>query len=162
MVQEFQKKKKKEIEEKSRVLESAIKLSDARDDIIDLFRERNFPYKSSAFRTKEEESEEESEESKKERTKKCFEYFDNKSKDISYELFKKHFNFEVPTVLAIKLFKTKNKNKNNELINVTKSGLSDLKDEIKEMSKEEIENKKPDKILKIVEEILNFNTKIKK
>ena len=25
------------------------------------------------------------------------------------------------------------------------------------MSKEEIENKKPDKILKIVEEILNFN-----
>ena len=134
-------------------------MSDARDDIIDLFRERNFPYKSSAFRTKEEESEEESEESKKERTKKYFEYFDNKSKD---ELFKKHFNFEVPTVLAKKLFKTKNKNKNNELINVTKSGLSDLKDEIKEMSKEEIENKKPDKILKIVEEILNFNTKIKK
>ena len=137
-------------------------MSDARDDIIDLFRERNFPYKSSAFRTKEEESDKESEESKKERTKKCFEYFDNKSKDISYELFKKHFNFEVPTVLAKKLFKTKNKNKNNELINVTKSGLSDLKDEIKEMSKEEIENKKPDKILKIVEEILNFNTKIKK
>ena len=61
-----------------------------------------------------------------------------------------------------KLFKTKNKNKNNELINVAKSGLSDLKDEIKEMSKEEIENKKPDEILKIVEEILNFNTKIKK
>ena len=33
MVQEFQKK----IEEKNRVLESAIKLSDARDNIIDLF-----------------------------------------------------------------------------------------------------------------------------
>ena len=33
MVKEFQKK----IEEKNRVLESAIKLSDARDNIIDLF-----------------------------------------------------------------------------------------------------------------------------
>ena len=30
------------------------------------------------------------------------------------------------------------------------------------MSKEEIENKKPDKILKIDEEILNFNNKIQK
>ena len=30
------------------------------------------------------------------------------------------------------------------------------------MSKEEIENEKPDKILKIVKEILNFNNKIKK
>ena len=59
MVQEFQKKKKK-IEEKSRVLESAIKLPDARDDIIDLFRKRTFPYKGNVFKTKEEESEEES------------------------------------------------------------------------------------------------------
>ena len=74
---------------------------------------------------------------------------------------KKH-NFEVPTVLAKKLFKTKNKNKNNELVKVIKSGLSDLKDEIKEISKEEIENKKLDKILKIVEEILIFNSKIQK
>ena len=30
------------------------------------------------------------------------------------------------------------------------------------MSKEEIENEKPDKILEIVEEIFNFNNKIKK
>ena len=59
--------------------------------------------------------------------------------------------------MAKKLFKTKNKNKNNELVNVIKSGLIDLKDEIKKMSKEEIENEKPDKILKIVEEILEFN-----
>ena len=56
MLQEIQKKKKK-----NRVLESAIKLSNARDDIIDLFREKIFPYKDSAFRTKEEELEEESE-----------------------------------------------------------------------------------------------------
>ena len=54
MVQEFQKK----IEEKSRVLESARKLFDARDDIIDLFEKGTFPYKGNVFKTKEEESEE--------------------------------------------------------------------------------------------------------
>ena len=43
------------------------------------------------------------------------------------------------------------------LVNVIKSGIVDLKDEIKKMSKEEIENEKLDKILKIVEEILEFN-----
>ena len=55
------------------------------------------------------------------------------------------------------LYETKNKKENNELVNVIKSGLIDLKDEIKKMSKEEIENEKPDKILKIVKEILEFN-----
>ena len=45
MVQEFQKK----IEEKNRVLESAGKLFDARDDIIDLFGKRTFPYKGNVF-----------------------------------------------------------------------------------------------------------------
>ena len=50
-----------------------------------------------------------------------------------------------------------NKKENNELLNVIKSGLINLKDEIKKMSKEEIENEKPDKVLEIVEEILDFN-----
>ena len=40
------------------------------------------------------------------------------------------------------------------------SGLKDLKKEIEEMSKEKRENKKPDKIVEIVEEILNFNKQI--
>ena len=58
------------------------------------------------------------------------------------------------------LYKTKNKNKNNELVNVIKSRLSDLKYQTEKMSKEEIGNEKPDKILKIVEEIIDFNKKI--
>ena len=41
-----------------------------------------------------------------------------------------------------KLYTTKNKNKNNELVELSKVRWSNLKDEIKEMSKEEIENKK--------------------
>ena len=104
MVQEFQKKK---IEEKNRVLESAVKLSDARDDIIDLFRKRIFQYKGSAFRTKEEESEEESEENNLEKIKddynKFSKYIENESRDINYKLFKDYFYSSVPSALAKKL-----------------------------------------------------------
>ena len=57
------------------------------------------------------------------------------------------------------LYNIKNKKENNELVNVITSGLIDLKDEIKKMSEDEKETEKPDKILKIVEEILIFNRK---
>ena len=52
------------------------------------------------------------------------------------------------------LYVTKNRKKNG-LVNVIKSGLSDLKDEIKNMK----EFEKPDKTLRSVEEILDFNNK---
>ena len=91
------------------------------------------------------------------------EYIENESKSINYDLFKKHFNFVVPSALIKQSYEIKNKNKNNELVNVIKSGLSDLKDEIKKMSEDEKEIEKPDKILKLlkVEEILDFNNKQK-
>ena len=75
-------------------------------------------------------------------------------------MFKNYFDFAVPSALAKKLFKIKDKKKNNELVNLIKIKLIDLKDEIKKMSKDEIENEKPDEILNIVEEILEFNNKI--
>ena len=75
-------------------------------------------------------------------------------------MFEKHFNNVVPSALAKKLFETKDKKKNNDLVKLIKSGLHDLKNEIKEMSEEEIEIEKPDKILRIVDEILDFNKKI--
>ena len=52
-------------------------------------------------------------------------------------MFEKYFYASAPTVLAQKLFKTKNKNKNNDFVNVIKSGLRDLKDEIEKMSEYE-------------------------
>ena len=55
------------------------------------------------------------------------------------------------------LYKTNDKEKNNELVNVIDSGLKDLKEEIKEMSKEEKEIEDPESIVEIVEEILKFN-----
>ena len=91
-----------------------------------------------------------------------FKYIENKSEGINYELFEKYFNNVVPSALAKKLFETKDKNKTNIFVNVIKSGLYDLKDEIKKTSKEEIDIEKPDTILKIVEEILEFNKKIQK
>ena len=94
------------IEEKNRVLESARKLSDAIDEIIDLFEKGTFPYKNNIFKTEEkEESEEELDENK------FFKNIENKSEGINYELFKKHFSYVAPTVLAKELFETKNKTK---------------------------------------------------
>ena len=59
--------------------------------------------------------------------------------DIQYLLFwQKHY------------LKQKNKNKNDDLVIVIKSGLRDLENEIKKMSENEKEAEKPDKILKIV------------
>ena len=84
MVQEFQKK----IEEKSRVLESARKLFDARDDIIDLFEKGTFPYKGNVFKTKEEESEENKLEKIKDDYKTFFKYIEDESMGIKYDLFK--------------------------------------------------------------------------
>ena len=57
------------------------------------------------------------------------------------------------------LFKTKNENKNNDLVNVIKSELIDLKKEIEKASEEEIKIEKPNEIVKIIDEILEFNRK---
>ena len=55
------------------------------------------------------------------------------------------------------LYETNNKEKNSKLVNIFNSGLKDLKEEIKKMSKEEIEIEKPDEIVRVVEMILDFN-----
>ena len=138
-----------------------------RQEVIDTFKAGIFPYidgfqiKEESEDESEEKSEEESEEKKSEEIKDDFkrfiEYIENQSKGIGYDLFKNYFNFVVPSALAKKLYETKNKNKNNELVEEIKNRWSNLKDEIKKMSEDEKETEKPDKILEIVEEILKFN-----
>ena len=49
------------------------------------------------------------------------------------------------------------KKKNNDLAKLIKSGLSDLKNEIENMSEEEKEMEKPSEIVDIVKKILEFN-----
>ena len=84
------------------------------------------------------------------------ERINKKETGITTELFKKHFNFQRPSDMLKFLYKA-NTNQNNELVSVINSGLKDLKEKIKEMSEEERKIEKPDKIVKIVDEILRFN-----
>ena len=73
-------------------------------------------------------------------------------------MFRKYFNFSALVDLAKKLFETKDKKKNSEFVKLIKVRRSNLKDEIKKISKNKKKKiEQPDKILNIVEEILNFN-----
>ena len=55
------------------------------------------------------------------------------------------------------LRRTNDKVKNSELVTIFNSGLKELKEEIKKISKEEIEIEEPDEIVRVVEMILDFN-----
>ena len=77
--------------------------------------------------------------------------------DINDDLFNKYFKFQRPSDMLMLLNKTNDTEKNNKLVNLINSGLKDLKEEIKKMSKEEIEIEKPDEIVRVVEMILDFN-----
>ena len=55
------------------------------------------------------------------------------------------------------LYRINDKYKSNDSVNIIKSGLSQLKNEIIYISKEEKEIEKPNEIINIVEEILEFN-----
>ena len=125
---------------------------DVRKDIISFFKKGIFPYKGNAFNTKEEEKEEEAE-----RNKKFIKYIQKESKDINYDFFKKHFYYVVPSALVKDLYKIKNREKNNMFVSIINSRLSEPNEEIKEMFEEERKIEKPDKIVKIVKDILKSN-----
>ena len=84
------------------------------------------------------------------------EWVNKKETGINRELFKKNFNFQRPSEMLKTVYNTNDRKKNNDLVNVIKSALSDLKKEIEDMSKEEKEIEKPN-IIDIVERILEFN-----
>ena len=123
-----------------------------REEIIGAFKSGIFPY-IDGFKA-DEESDEELDENK------FFKDIENESEDINYKLFKDYFRFVAPTVLTKTLFETKDKKENNDLVNVIKSKLLDLKYEIEKMSEDEKEIEKPNEILDIVEKIPEFNNKI--
>ena len=82
----------------------------------------------------------------------------SKENERNNELVSKYF-FVPKLAYLLKQMKDlkNNPERNKKLANIIKNGLKDLKEEITEMSKEEREIEKPDKIVEIVEEILNFN-----
>ena len=77
--------------------------------------------------------------------------------DINGELFKNYFKFQMPSVMFKNLYNLNDREKNNLLVNTIKSRLSDLKNEIKKMSKDVIKTKNSDEIVDIVEKIFKFN-----
>ena len=85
------------------------------------------------------------------------EWVNKKETDINYELFQKHFKFQKPSDMLKPAYKTNDKKNNNKLVNMIKSGLSDLKNEIEDMSEDEKEIEKPSEIIDIVKVFLEFN-----
>ena len=85
------------------------------------------------------------------------EWINKEETGINNELFKKHFKIQRSSDMFKLLYETNDKEKNSKLVSVINSGLKDLKEEIKKMSKEEIEIEKPDEIVRVVEMILDFN-----
>ena len=59
--------------------------------------------------------------------------------------------------IAGKIKKLKDKEKNRIKINLVRSGLRYLKEEIKKMSNDKKETEKPNEIVNIIEKILEFN-----
>ena len=153
---------KKKIVEKNKVLESAAELFRVREDIIGFFEKGIFQFKGNVFKTKEERSEEKSEEKIKKYINNTSVFTKEKSKDVNNDLFKTYFNFSEPIDLAKKLSETKDKMKNNDLVELIRVRWINLKDETEKMSKEEIKNKKPNEILGIVNKIIDFNKEIQK
>ena len=68
---------------------------------------------------------------------------------VDRELFKNYFKSQMPGAMFKTLYNLNDRKKNNLLVNTTKSGLSDLKNEIKKMSEDEIKTEKPYKIVDI-------------
>ena len=101
-------------------------------------------------------SEEEQEETKTDMNK-YSKYIGKEETDINEELFMKHFYFQRPSDMLKNLNQINDIEKNSKLADAIIIGLKDLKEKIKEMPQEGKENEKPDKILKIVREILQFN-----
>ena len=51
------------------------------------------------------------------------------------ELLQKHFKFPSPSLVLNTLYNAHNKERNNEFVNMTESGLSDLKNDIEKKKK---------------------------
>ena len=129
-----------------------------RENIVNYFKKGVFPFKGKVFKIKEEIKEEE----KEELINNAIALIKKESKDINNDLFRTYFNFSAPIDLAKKLFETKDKKKNSAFVEEIKNRWSNFKLETEKISKEEIKNEKPNDILRIINEILDFNKEIQK
>ena len=90
------------------------------------------------------------------------EWVNKKETGTNRELFTKHFSFQRPSDMLKTVYNANDRKKNNDLVNVIKSGLNDVKNEIENMGKKEKETEKPNEIVDIVEKILELNDRTPK
>ena len=146
-------KDKKYIEAKNSLINNAKKFYKRREKIIKGFKEKIFPIKSDA----ETEQQRTSKKSTKADVNTFSECVIKKETGINRESFKNYFHSQIPSALLKDLYKRNGPKKNNGIVNLIRSELKDLQEEIKNMSQGEIKDEKPDEIVEIVEEILKFN-----
>ena len=102
------------------------------------------------------ESEEEKEEkeplkkSTRDDVSKFNEWVNEKETGIKSELLKKYFKLQKPSDMLKFVYKTNDEKKNSKLVNLIKSELSDLKNEIENIKEEEKETEKPNEILSLI------------
>ena len=77
--------------------------------------------------------------------------------DVNRVLFQNFFKLRMPSAMLSDLYNTNSKRENNALVNVIKSRLVDLKNEIEKISENETEIKEPYEMADIVEKNLHFN-----
>ena len=151
---------------KNNLVDNGSKFYKGREKIIEGFKNGVFPLyfgKNNKERMKYEEAKEkEKEQEEKQKPTKddlivLNKYITDEETNINEEVFKKYFNFQKSSDMIMLLNKTKDKQKNDELVKVIFSGLKDLKEKIKKMPKEEIEIENLDEIVRVVEMILEFN-----
>ena len=80
-----------------------------------------------------------------------------KETGIDNAIFQNHFSFHRPSDMLKAVYTTNDKKKNKRLVNVIKSGLSDLKNGIEDMGEKEKEIEKPNEVIDVVQKILEFN-----
>ena len=79
------------------------------------------------------------------------EWVNEKERFLNSKIFQKYFNYQRPSSMLKELYKINDKYKNNDLVNVIKNRLSDLKKKIESMCEKE------KKIEKVNEKILLKN-----
>ena len=158
LLKKYSSKHDKYVTLKNNLVDNASKFYEGREKIIEGFKNEVFPlYYDKEYEEQMEFEKEKEEEEKIFNANKFNKWVNKQETDINKELFKNHFSFQTPSALLKELYKTNDKEKNRLLVSVINSGLKDLKEKIKKMSKEEIEIEKPDEIVRVVEMILDFN-----
>ena len=76
---------------------------------------------------------------------------------VNQEMFQKYFKIQKPRLMYKILRSINDKKTNSNLLDMFNSALKDLKEETKNMSKEDKEIEKPDEIIRAVKMILDFN-----